>query len=78
MKNPSRPAGWKVTAFDVELLFIMQTSGYIIKEVFVDWENRDKSTTKHQTNINKYVRESLEMLLEIIRVKKNYYLGNYN
>lgn len=76
-KQSNKAVGWRVTAYDVELLFVIEKSGYKIKEVHVEWENRDRSTTKYQTNLNKYFRESIEMGFEIIRVKKNYLLGLY-
>jgi dolichyl-phosphate beta-glucosyltransferase len=77
LKQSTKPVGWKVTAYDVELLFIFELSNCKIKEVFVEWENRDRSTTKHQTHLNRYLRESWEMALEIIRVRKNSFLNLY-
>ncbi|MFA7676281.1 MAG: glycosyltransferase, partial [Candidatus Shapirobacteria bacterium] len=45
-KDKSNKKGWRVSAFDVELLFMAQKWGYKIKEVEVDWKNEDLSTTK--------------------------------
>jgi len=45
-KDKSDKKGWRVSAFDVELLFMAQKWGYKIKEVEVDWKNEDLSTTK--------------------------------
>lgn len=65
--------GWRVTSFDVELLHIMQRRGIAIKEVTVDWEDRDRNRFKPKG----YVRESLEMLREVIKVKYNDLQGKY-
>ncbi len=71
-KKPVR--GWKVTSFDVELLFLAEKFGYKIKEIPVDWKDRDISTSKKKS----YVRESLEMLKQIFRVKLNDLRGLYS
>jgi glycosyltransferase involved in cell wall biosynthesis len=65
--------GWKVTSFDVELLFLVEKFGYKIKEVPVDWKDRDVSTSKKKS----YIKESLEMLRQILRVKMNDLKGLY-
>lgn len=70
-KEPVR--GWRVSAFDVELLFLLQKSGYQIKEVEVDWQDRDVSETKKPHFLN----ESKNMATEIIRVKLNDWQGKY-
>ncbi len=73
-----RPRGWKVTAYDVELLFLFEQMNYRIKEVEVRWQNRDRSTTKGQTGSrNRYLLESFEMAREILRVKLNQLRGYY-
>ncbi len=78
-KQAERPSGWKVSAYDVELLFIMEKAGYPIKEVVVDWQNRDVSVTKgQQSDLMRYVNESLEMAREILRVKRNEMRGMYD
>lgn len=78
-KQAERPSGWKVSAYDVELLYIMEKAGYAIKEVVVDWQNRDVSVTKgQQSNLLRYVNESLEMAREIFRVKRNELRGMYD
>ncbi|MFZ2362112.1 MAG: glycosyltransferase [Anaerolineae bacterium] len=78
-KQAERPSGWKVSAYDVELLFIMEKAGYPIKEVVVEWQNRDVSVTKGQQNeLVRYVNESLEMAREIMRVKRNEMRGMYD
>lgn len=66
--------GWKVTSFDVELLFLAEKFGYKIKEIPVEWRDRDVSTSKGKS----YVKESLEMLKQIIRVKFNDLRGLYD
>jgi len=71
--------GWKVTSFDVELLYIAEKRGYKIAEVFVKWENQDLSMeTKKSSNKGKFIRESLDMLKQIFRVKANAVRGMYN
>ncbi len=65
--------GWRVTSFDVELLHITQRRGIAIKEVVVDWEDRDHNQHKPKG----YLRESMEMLKEVIKVKFNDLHGKY-
>jgi glycosyltransferase involved in cell wall biosynthesis len=78
-KQADRPSGWKVSAYDVELLYIMERSSYLIKEVVVDWQNRDVSVTKgQQSELVRYVNESLEMAREVLRVKRNQLRGMYD
>lgn len=78
-KQAERPSGWKVSAYDVELLFIMEKAGYAIQEVVVEWQNRDVSVTKgQQSDLVRYVNESLEMAREILRVKRNDMRGMYD
>jgi glycosyltransferase involved in cell wall biosynthesis len=64
-KEAKETKGWKVGAFDVELLFIAQKKGYRMAEVVIDWEDKDVKKEK------KYFKESKEMLKEILRVKLN-------
>lgn len=73
-KKKNLAKGWKVTSFDVELLFIAEKLGYRIKEVPVEWEDRDVSRGKQRS----YLKESLEMLEQIIRVKINDLKGIYD
>jgi glycosyltransferase involved in cell wall biosynthesis len=77
--RPGKPAsGWKVTAFDVELLFLLARAGYAIREVEVDWRNRDESRTKHRGWTGpRYLRESIEMAEEVIHVRLKQMLGGY-
>lgn len=67
--------GWKVTAFDVELLFIAQKRGYKIKEVVVDWKDRDLAVEGKMKN---FTKESRQMAEEILRVRINNLKGKYN
>lgn len=72
-------SGWKVSAYDVELLFLFERAGYKIKEVIVDWRNRDLSQTKGQEGeLARYLKESVEMVREIQRVKLNQLRGVYD
>lgn len=78
-KQADRPSGWKVSAYDVELLYIMEKAGYCIREVVVEWQNRDVSVTKGQrSELVRYVNESLEMAREVLRVKRNQMRGMYD
>ncbi len=74
--NQTAQTGWRVSAFDVELLFLAQKMGYKIKEVEVVWKNEDTSNTKG-SDLARFKKESKQMLTEIIRVKKNDLLGKY-
>lgn len=73
-KESKKAAGWRVGAFDVELLFLAQKYGYKIAEVPISWQDRDVSSTKQ----HKFVKESKEMLKEIVRVKLNDLRGVYD
>ena len=73
------PSGWKVTAYDVELLYLFDRAGYTIKEVEVAWENRDVSDTKGQGGeFARYMRESWSMAREVLRVNVNRVRGLYD
>ncbi len=72
-QKATKTKGWRVSAFDVELLFLAQKRGYKIKEVIVDWQDRDVASGKKR----KFFKESKEMLQEILRVKLNDLLGCY-
>ena len=76
-KDKSDKKGWRVSAFDVELLFMAQKWGYKIKEVLVDWKNEDSSTTKGDSTA-RYKKESKQMIQEIYRVKRNDINGLYD
>jgi glycosyltransferase involved in cell wall biosynthesis len=65
--------GWRVGAFDVELLFLAQKRGYKVAEVPVEWQDRDITRGKQR----KFINESKEMLKEILRVKLNDLRGIY-
>jgi len=71
-------SGWKVTAYDVELLHLCRKAGYAIKEVSVEWRNRDLSDTKGQAGeASRYIGESLDMAKQILRVSLNDLRGHY-
>lgn len=73
--NNKKPVkGWKVTSYDVELLFLINKYKYSIKEVPVEWADADTSTTKKRS----YIKESQEMFKQILRVKLNDLRGYYN
>lgn len=69
--------GWVVTSFDVELLHIIKKLGGKIKEVIVVWRDEDTSKSKGG-GLSRYVKESIEMLLQILRVKLNDIWGMYS
>ncbi len=74
-----KPTGWKVTAYDVEFLYLVEKRGYRIKEVPVEWMNRDQSDTKgSQGDWSRYIAESINMAREVARVKRNQLLGLYD
>jgi dolichyl-phosphate beta-glucosyltransferase len=72
-QEKTRAAGWKVTAFDVELLYLAQTAGHAIKEIFVEWEDRDRTAGKQKS----YLKESAEMFCQVLKVKFNAWRGLY-
>ena len=65
--------GWRVSAYDVELLFIARKRGYKIAETVVKWRDEDASKGKER----KFVKESKEMFKEILRVRLNDLRGLY-
>jgi len=78
-KRQERPTGWKVTAYDVELLHLWEMADYRIKEVEVNWRNRDLSTTKGgQGELARYANESVDMAKQVFRVKRNQRRGEYD
>jgi glycosyltransferase involved in cell wall biosynthesis len=78
-KQKDRPQGWKVSAYDVELLHLFEKAGYALQEVEVEWLNRDQSDTKDQTgSLARYLRESIEMTKEVLRVSLNEFKGLYD
>jgi dolichyl-phosphate beta-glucosyltransferase len=78
-KQQDRPTGWKVSAYDVELLYLWERAGYRIKEVVVRWQNRDQSDTKRQRGgLAQYANESIEMAKEVVRIKQNELRGWYD
>ncbi len=65
--------GWKVTAYDVEMLHLARKMGEKIKEVPVVWRDEDVSSGKGRN----FLKESYDMFLEIIRVRYNDIRGRY-
>jgi dolichyl-phosphate beta-glucosyltransferase len=76
-KTKEKVTGWKVTSYDVELLYLIKKMGERIKEVVVSWQDRDISKSKGG-GIGQYVKESKEMLVQILRVKLNQSKGLYD
>jgi hypothetical protein len=78
-QQAERPSGWKVSAYDVELLYLLERAGYRIKEIVVSWRNRDISDTKSESGeFSRYINESIEMAREVTRVKLNQRRGLYD
>jgi len=65
--------GWRVSAYDVELIFLANKLGYEVAEVPVKWADRDISANKKRS----FIKESKAMLMEIFRVRVNDLLGEY-
>lgn len=63
--------GGRVTAFDVEVLFLGEKLGYKVKEVPVEWEYR-------KTRKIDYFKESISMIEETFRVLVNNWHGLYD
>ena len=79
LRQEEKPAGWKVTAYDVEFLHLVSRAGYRIKEVKVLWSNRDESVTKSQSgDLNRYLAESMQMARQVVRVQRNQLKGLYD
>ncbi len=78
-RQKEKPTGWKVTAYDVELLYLVERAGYRIKEVVVTWSHRDQSDTKSQAGeLTRYIHESVDMARQVLRVKLNQWQGLYD
>jgi hypothetical protein len=76
-KQSGQAKGWVVAAWDVEFLYLADKYGHSIKEAKVNWQDKDQSTGKDR-NISKFIRESIDMLRQIIRVKRNDLKGMYD
>ncbi|MEK7565515.1 MAG: glycosyltransferase [Patescibacteria group bacterium] len=71
--------GWTVSSFDVEMLFIVERRGYKIAEVPILWEDKDESVAKaKERQGGKFIKESIEMFQEVLRVKINQLRGLYD
>ena len=58
---------------------LFEKAGCRIKEVVVQWSNRDQSDTKSQTGeLRRYLNESLEMAREVMRIELNRLQGLYD
>lgn len=65
--------GWSVSAFDVELLYLIQRDGGKIKEVRVEWKDEDVSDTKKR----KFFKESMDMFKQVIMIAGREITGKY-
>lgn len=57
-------------AFDVELLFLARKNKYKIKEVPIRWKH-------NETNRVSPIKDSLRMLIDILKIRVAYYMGKY-
>src|SRR3989304_3483268 len=57
--------------FDVELLYLAKRWGIPVKEVPVRWTDRDAKTTV------KIIPDSLQMVLDLFKIRINYWKGKY-
>ncbi len=73
IQNIDNDSGWSVSAFDVELLFLAKKYGHKLKEVDVAWQDEDVATGKGKN----FLKESTDMLKQILRVKLNDLTGKY-
>lgn len=76
IKNQNNQTGWRVSAYDVEMLYLIDKLGIQIKEVEVNWKNEDTSTSKGSSD--RFKKESKQMAQEVIRVKLNDLKGAYD
>lgn len=72
-REEKKATGWRVGAWDVEMLFVAEKLDYKIKEVKVNWEDRDVAEGKKKN----FLKESKEMLKEMFRVRLNDFRGYY-
>ncbi len=69
-ESPTKLSGPRVTAFDVELLFLAKRLQYTIAEVGVNWRHVPNSKVDP-------IRDPLQMALEVVRIRLNALLGRY-
>lgn len=73
-KEVGKAKGWRVGAWDVEMLFVAEKLSYKIREIPVAWEDKDVTAGKQRN----FLKESKEMLFEILRVKINNWRKRYD
>jgi glycosyltransferase involved in cell wall biosynthesis len=74
IKSPKEASGWRVTAYDVELLFLAEKAGLTVTEVPVRWRDEDVASRKERN----FLKESADMAVEVIRVIINDIGGRYD
>ncbi len=74
IRETKKASGWTVSAFDVELLFLAEKFGNKLKEVDVIWKDEDVATNKNK----RFLKESTDMLKQILQVKLNDLQGKYD
>jgi hypothetical protein len=70
-ENAKRVTGSMVTGFDVEVLFVGQKSGEMIKAVPVEWRYGNESKVSP-------MKDSLRLLRDVLLVRWNDLQGKYN
>ncbi len=76
-KKTKEVKGWTVTSYDVELLHLINKIGGKIREVKVLWKDEDISTSKGSA-LKRYLKESVDMFKQVLRVKINDLKGMYS
>ncbi|MGB9681204.1 MAG: glycosyltransferase [Minisyncoccia bacterium] len=76
-KDKREKVGWIVTSYDVELLHLIKKKEGRIVEIPVFWQDKDESKTKG-SSLSKYIKESKNMFLQILRVRLNELRGIYD
>ncbi len=76
-RKKKKVKGWTVTSYDVELLHLVEKIRGKIMEVKVLWKDEDVSTSKGGS-LQRYFKESVDMLKQIMRIKINDIKGMYS
>lgn len=75
IKNLGNAKGWSPGSWDVEYLVAAEARGYKIAEIPISWEDRDITTGKKGGS--KFVKESVDMVKEVLQVKFYQLSGRY-
>ncbi|MDO8515496.1 MAG: glycosyltransferase [bacterium] len=75
VENLGHVKGWSPGSWDVEYLVAAEVRGYKIVEVPISWEDRDVTTGKKGGS--KFIKESIDMVKEVLQVKYYQLSGRY-